>query len=111
MRLAATLVLLSTTAAAAETHPCAQDAIAKARPLLELHHGMKLEELGTIDDKVKVLPPVKALKGKGKLDVLEVWGYIYKAEYRMRFIYIQGTKPGESCGLMGQEILEMSNPY
>jgi hypothetical protein len=111
MRLAATLVLLSTAAAAAETHPCAQDAIAKARPLLELHHGMKLEELGSIVDKVKVLPPIKALKGNGKLDVLEVWGYIYKGEYRMHFIYIQGTKPGEPCALMGQEILEMSNPY
>jgi hypothetical protein len=110
MRLATILLFLSTSAAAAQTHPCAQDAIAKARPLLELHHGTKLEELGTIDDKVKVLPAIKALKGKGKLDVLEVWGYIYKAEYRMRFIYIQGTKPGEPCALMGQEILENSNP-
>jgi hypothetical protein len=109
MRLATILLFLSTSAAA-QTHPCAQDAIAKARPLLELHHGTKLEELGTIDDKVKVLPAIKALKGKGKLDVLEVWGYIYKAEYRMRFIYIQGTKPGEPCALMGQEILENSNP-
>ena len=79
--------------------------------LLELQHGTKLEELGAIDDKVKVLPPIKALKGTGKLDVLEVWGYIYKGEYRMRFIYVQGAKPGEPCALMGQEIIEASNPY
>ena len=42
------------------------------------------------------------------LDVLEVWGYIYKAEYRMRFLYAQ--MPG-TCVLMGQEILEASDPY
>ena len=42
-----------------------------------------------IGDEVKELAPIKALKGSGKFDVLEVWGYIYKAEYRMRFIYAQ----------------------
>jgi hypothetical protein len=56
---------------------------------------------------VKVLPPIRALKGNGRLDVLEVWGYIYKAEYRMRFIYAQGAG---QCVLMGQEILENANP-
>ena len=40
--------------------------------------------------------------------MLEVWGYIYKAEYRMRFIYAQIP---DSCLLMGQEILEASDPY
>jgi hypothetical protein len=35
--------------------------------------------------------------------VLEVWGYIYKGRYRMRFIYFHF---GKSCILMGQEILE-----
>lgn len=107
MRLTAAILLLSATPALAQ-HPCAKDAIEKAKPLLELHHGEKLEGFGTIDDKVKVLPAIKALKGNGRLDVLEVWGYIYKAEYRMRFIYVQ-SKHG--CGLMGQEIIENSNPY
>ena len=110
MRLAVVLLLLSATCAAAQTHPCAKDAIARARPLLELHYEGKLENQGTIDDKVKVLPPVKPLKGKGRFDVLEVWGAIYKAEYRMRFIYIQ-SKDKNSCALMGQEIIEGSNPY
>src|SRR5262245_42428065 len=108
IRLALVALLLSASAAAAQTHPCAKDAIAKARPLLDLHYGEK--NAGMIDDKVKVLPPVKALKGNGKLDVLEVWGAVYKAEYRMRFIYIQSKAPN-SCALMGQEIIENSNPY
>lgn len=46
--------------------------------------------------------------GKGKFDVLGVMGGIYKAEYRMRFIYAQIKN---TCALMGQEILELSNPY
>jgi hypothetical protein len=61
-----------------------------------------------VSDEVRELPPVKALKGSGKFDVLEVWGYIYKAEYRMRFIYAQIP---DSCVLMGQEIIEASDPY
>jgi len=62
----------------------------------------------SIDDTVKVLQPASALVGKGKFDVLEVYGAIYKASYRMHFLYaqIEGT-----CALMGQEILEESDPY
>ena len=48
------------------------------------------------------------LKGNGKFDVLEVWGHIYKGDYRMRFIYAQIK---DSCTLMGEEILEASDPY
>ena len=108
MRLAVVMLLLSTGVAAAQTHPCAKDATAKAMSLLKLHFDQaeKLENAG-IDDRVKVLAPIKALKGNGKFDVLEVWGHIYKADYRMRFIYAQG----KGCALMGQEILEASNPY
>jgi hypothetical protein len=43
---------------------------------------------------------------KQLLDVLQVWGYIYKGQYRMRFIYAR--LPGE-CLLMGQEILEYAD--
>jgi hypothetical protein len=103
------LLLWSVAASAQVRHPCAADATAKAMPLLKLHFDQaeKLENAG-VDDKVRVLPPIRALKGNGRLDVLEVWGHIYKADYRMRFIYAQ-TKG--SCVLMGQEILEASNPY
>jgi hypothetical protein len=107
MKSALAAVFLLTATGIAAAHPCGQDAIDHAKPLLALHFGEPDAEIA-IDDTVKVLPPVKALKGKGKLDVLEVWGYIYKTDYRMRFIYAQ--IPG-SCALMGEEILEASDPY
>jgi hypothetical protein len=121
----ATLALLTTlvTPAAAAPHQCADDAIAHAKELLRLHFlfdeivANKPDSIAkktfsqlpnwSIDDKVKQLSSIRALKGKGKLDVLEVYGYIYKASYRMRFIYAQG----DGCTLMGQEILEASDPY
>lgn len=92
-------------------HACAPDAIQRGKALLTLHFndGQPGDApIVHIDDAVKALTPVKALKGAGRFDVLEVWGYIYKAEYRMRFLYAQ--IPGE-CVLMGQEILEASDPY
>jgi len=98
-------------ASAAETrHPCAADAIAKAKPLLILHFndnkpGDKPPENLSIDDRVRVLPPVRALKGKGQLDVLEVIGHIYRADYRMRFIYARAA----GCALVGQEIIEIGS--
>ncbi len=92
-------------------HACAPDAVIRGKALLTLHFndGQPGDApIVHIDDAVKTLAPVKALKGTGRFDVLEVWGYIYKAEYRMRFLYAQ--IPGE-CVLMGQEILEASDPY
>jgi hypothetical protein len=113
MRLLTVTCLLACVAglARAETrHPCAADAIAKAKPLLTLHYGSAPGDKPVsvaIDDRVRVLAPIRALKGKGRLDVLEVMGHIYRADYRMRFIYARG----EGCALMGQEILEVSDPY
>ncbi len=104
--LAAILLILSPTAALA--HPCDADAVKRGMPLLKLHFEADQLENAGVDDTVKQLPPIKALKGNGKLDVLEVWGHIYKADYRMRFIYAQIP---DSCVLMGQEILEASDPY
>lgn len=88
-------------------HACAADAVTRGKALLALHFGGE-EPAQSVSTTVKVLPPLKALKGKGSFDVLEVWGFVYKAEYRMRFIYAR--IPGE-CVLMGQEILEASDPY
>jgi hypothetical protein len=104
--LAAILLVLAPVAALA--HPCDADAIKRGMPLLKLHADDDELENASVDDTVKELPSIKALKGKGRLDVLEVWGHIYKADYRMHFIYAQ--IPG-SCTLMGQEILEDSDPY
>ena len=111
--------ILSAAPSLAADHACAGDARKRAEMLLRFHFVMEAGDPATklassevlnmgIDDKVAVLKPIKALVGKGKLDVLEVQGSIYKANYRMRFIYAQIK---DSCALMGQEILEMSNPY
>lgn len=104
--LAAILLILSPTAVLA--HPCDADAVKRGMPLLKLHFEADQLENAGVDDTVKQLPPIKALKGNGKFDVLEVWGHIYKADYRMRFIY---ARIPDSCVLMGQEILEASDPY
>jgi hypothetical protein len=106
--LAAALLLATTGANAQSQHPCASDATKKAAALLKLHFDDGDNLKISIGSEVKQLPPVRALRGKGRFDVLEVWGYIYKAEYRMRFLYAQ-TKG--SCVLMGQEILEAADPY
>jgi hypothetical protein len=111
--------ILSAAPSLAAEHACAGDALKRAEMLLRFHFVMEPGDPATklansetlnmgIDDKVAVLKPIKALRGKGKLDVLEVQGYIYKANYRMRFIYAQ-TKG--SCALLGQEILEQADPY
>ena len=46
---------------------------------------------------------VAALTGKERYDVLETWGQVYKARYRMRLIY---WRLDGGCVLVGQEILE-----
>ena len=52
---------------------------------LRFHGEVQSGQPAAVDQNVKVLPPVKALKGNGRFDVLEVWGHIYEADYRMRF--------------------------
>ncbi len=103
-----TALLLMTSSACAQDQPCTADALIKAGPLLRFHVELKPTDAVDIDPQVKALPPVKALKGNGHFDVLEVTGHYIKATYRMRFLYapIRG-----SCVLMGQEILEVADPY
>jgi hypothetical protein len=102
------LLIGSASAAFAQPHACVADAIAKADQLLRFHGEIPPDQAHAVDKDVKVLAPVKALKGNGHFDVLEVWGYIYKTDYRIRLIYAQIKG---SCALMGQEILEASDPY
>jgi hypothetical protein len=96
------------TATQADVHSCSADAIAKAEQLLRFHAGAEAGQPIDVEQKVKALPSIKALKGDGRFDVLEVFGHIYKANYRMRLIYARITG---RCLLMGQEILEASDPY
>ncbi len=88
---------------AAETPSCASDAISRAKPLLTLHFGEG--DRISIEDQAKELPSIRnPANPKQRLKVYEVWGFIYKGEYRMRFIYYASAASG--CTLMGQEILE-----
>lgn len=101
--------LLSASAARAAEHACAADAVARAKKLLRFHaEGVQADMIGD-GTAAKVIAPVRTLKGNGLLDVLEVTSHIYKADYRMRFIYMRAKDA--SCTLLGQEILEASNPY
>ena len=84
---------------------CAAGAIDRAKQLLTFHAGS--DERMTIDKAVKQLPSMANPEDpKQRFEVLEVWGYIYKGKYRMRFIYYDSRSTG--CLLMGEEILEFA---
>lgn len=90
--------------AANAPHQCAEMATEQAKKLLEFHFGS--DDRIDIVPSVKVLPPIRNPADKAqRFDVLEVWGYVYKGQYRMRFLYAQRL---DECLLMGQEILEFS---
>jgi len=81
---------------------CSAPAIEQARKLLSFHADG--DDRIAIDKAVKELPSLKnPANEQQRFQVLEVWGYIYKARYRMRLIY---APMGGSCTLMGQEVLE-----
>jgi hypothetical protein len=87
------------------SHHCASAAGEQAQKLLVFHFGAdgRIE----IDKSVRVLPPIRNPANRAQLlDVLEVWGHIYKGQYRMRFIYARSPK---ECVLMGQEVLEYAS--
>jgi hypothetical protein len=99
------LFSLNSLAYAAPAHPCSSAAREQAKKLLIFHFGP--DNRIAIDKSVKKLAPIHNPANKKQLlDVLEVWGYIYKGRYRMRFIYTR--IPGE-CVLIGQEILEYAS--
>lgn len=99
------MVLPGPSSAQAQTaHRCAGDAGGQAHKLLSFHAGS--DDRIEIDKTVRVLAPIRNPADRGqRFDVLEVWGHIYKGQYRMRFIYAR--LPGE-CVLMGQEVLEFA---
>lgn len=101
----ALLAALATTAQAA-TKPsgtaCAADAVTQAKKLLAFHTDN--DARAEVSGPAKPLPSiVNPANPKQRFDVLEVWGYVYKGQYRMRLEYY---RLGDSCVLMGQEILE-----
>jgi len=104
------ILLSAATAGAMPTapvHPCAADARTQALKLLRFH--VDGDNRAAIDPaSLRKIGTVASLVGKRRFDVLEVWGSVYKGEYRMRLIY---ANPAGMCVLMGQEILEHSDPY
>ncbi len=99
------LMLMSNLAWAESNHRCSASATQQAQRLLTFHAGA--DDRIAVDETVKVLAPISNPANKSQFfDVLEVWGFIYKAKYRMHLLYAQ--MPGD-CLLMGQEILEYAN--
>ena len=83
---------------------CAPDAVKQARKLLNFHVGGD-DRIEIDATSVKELPRLaNPAEPEQQFRVLEVWGYIYKGQYRMRFIYYDTAHL--HCVLMGQEILE-----
>lgn len=90
---------------AAPEHPCTHAAMKQAQQLLSFH--TETTERIEMDPKVNILPDIRnPANAKQHFSVLELWGYVYKGQYRMRLIYAQIK--GE-CLLLGQEILEYAD--
>ena len=68
----------------ASTDRCAAQAIAQAKKLLDFHSGN--DDRAAVDNRAEPLASIaNPANPKQRFDVLEVWGYIYKGQYRMRF--------------------------
>lgn len=101
------LLLSGMLAQAESAHPCAADALKQAKLLLLFHSGADVQADAGVEDSVRVLSPFRNPANRRQLfDVLEVQGYVYRANYQMRIIY--SRIPG-NCVLMGQEIIERSS--
>lgn len=86
---------------------CSAEALIQAKKLLSFHSDDDERVEILADENVKELPSMRnPANKKQKFKVLEVYGYIYKGQYRMRFIYYH---LGSDCVLMGQEVLEIAN--
>ena len=102
--------LVCAPAVAAQPHPCAADAAAQARKLLDFYVppvGGVSANRPTVDENIRKVGKVAAITGKRRYDVLEVWGGVYKGRYRMRFDYLVA---GGECVLMGEHIVEDAVP-
>jgi hypothetical protein len=85
-------------------HRCASDAVELAKKLVSFHVG-PLDHSIDINREVITLAPMRNPASPAqRLDVLEVWGSVYKGNFRMRFTYIRHKSITE-CVMVGQEIL------
>ncbi len=98
------LFFLSAAACAKPLHRCADQATEQAGKLLAFHFGPNSQI--DISKSVTVLAPIRnPANKKQRLDVLELWGNIYKGQYRLRLLY---ARLPDECVLMGQEVLEFA---
>ncbi len=96
------LVTITSLVHASPNHRCADEAKTQAKKLLGFHYGT--DERIEIENTIKILPSIRnPANNKQFFDVLEVWGYVYKGQYRIHLIYAQIK---DECVLIGQEILE-----
>lgn len=80
----------------------ADDAIDQARQLLAFHFGD--DERIEIDPELEQLTPIANPANPGEhLSVMELWGFVYRGQYRMRLTYYPMD---DGCVLVGQEIIE-----
>jgi hypothetical protein len=96
------ILLLTSLSAVCQEHPHADSARAQARRLLSFHS--ENDERAGIDPKIRQLRSIRNPAGGRRLEVLEIWGFVYKAQYRMRLYYAK-LLDGDYV-LMGQEIVE-----
>ena len=95
----------STPAWAQTAHRCAPAAREQAHKLLAFH--VDGDDRIEIDTSVRTLLSMRNPANRlQRFDVLEVWGRIYKGQYRLRLIYAR--IPNE-CVLMGQEVIEYAS--
>jgi hypothetical protein len=87
--------------------PCAAEARTQAKKLLRFH--TENDDRVELDPELRRLPPLKNPANPTQLlQVVEVWGYVYKGQYRTRLIFHR-TQDGH-CLLLGQEVLEHASP-
>lgn len=89
----------------ASAHQCTADALKRAAKLFKLHvpGGQMI-----VDDQSVEISEVNTIGGKGYYDAIRVQVLDGNSPYRTQFLYQQGLN---SCQLMGQEILDLKNPY
>lgn len=84
---------------------CADEAVWQAAKLLSFH--TEGDERAAVDSAATELPSIPNPANEDQqFAVFEVWGYVYKAEYRMRFMFYRLE---DECILMGQEIIERAS--
>lgn len=100
------VLLVASSLVSAVTPQCSDaDAIEQARKLLAFHFGH--DERIEIDSNVEELLPIANPANKNEaFIVLELWGFIYRGQYRIRLTYYPMDG---ACVLMGQEIMEYAS--